>query len=87
MIDPVFEGTWEDVVRQADRLAGKRVRLVVVESGQDRGAEPTSPCYATATPEERVRAWDEWCSLPRPQAPLLSDYAVSREGIYAPDRD
>lgn len=27
----VLEGTWEEILRQADRLAGKRVRLTILE--------------------------------------------------------
>ena len=35
------------------------------------------------TPEERVRLWQEFLnSHDDIKAPLLSDYAVSREGIY-----
>jgi hypothetical protein len=55
----VFEGTWEEVARQADRLADKRVRLVIVENGQDEAAEAQLPFYATATPEERAQTWVE----------------------------
>lgn len=82
----VIEGTWEDVMRQADQLAGKQVRLVVIDSRQE-PAMGSSPLYATASPEERVRAWNEWCLLPRPQVPPLSDHAVSREAIYSPEPD
>jgi hypothetical protein len=83
----VLEGTWEEVSRQAERLAGKRVRLVVVENGQADLPEAKLPFYAPATPEERVRAWEKWCSLPRPKVPPLSDEAISRECIYSPERD
>ena len=31
----VFEGTWEEIARQAGRLARKRVRLVVIENGRE----------------------------------------------------
>jgi hypothetical protein len=82
----IFEGTWEEVARQADRLAGKRVRLIVVDNGHEEPAEAELPFYATATPEERARAWDEWCGLPRPHVPPLSEEAISRESIYSPDR-
>jgi hypothetical protein len=82
----VFEGTWEEVSRQAERLAGKRVRLAVIENGQADLDEGKLPFYATASPEERARAWEEWCSLPRPRVPPLSDEAISRESIYSPER-
>lgn len=85
-IERVFEGTWEEVSRQADHFAGKHVRLVVVEGDareppETRGAD--APFYSTATPEERARAWDAWCALPRPRVPPLSDEAISRERIYS----
>src|SRR5688572_33356402 len=72
----VLEGTWEDIVRHADRLAGKRVRLVVVDSG-----EAASPMAAASG--ERERAWNEWCAAPRPKTPPLSEEAISRESIYS----
>ena len=84
-VSQVIEGTWEEVARLADRFAGKRVRLVVVESGEGRAQAEKLPFYATATPAERARAWDEWCARPRPRVPPLSDAAVSRESIYSPD--
>ena len=72
----VLEGTWEDIVRHADRLAGKRVRLVVVDSG-----EAASPMAAASG--ERERAWNEWCAAPRPKTPPLSEEAISRESTLA----
>jgi len=83
----VFEGTWEEVSRQSARFAGKRVRLVVVESGQAGLGEAKLPLYATATPAERARAWEEWCGLPRPHVPPLSHEAISRESVYSPEED
>ncbi|MCC5634888.1 hypothetical protein LC593_03295 [Nostoc sp. CHAB 5844] len=40
------------------------------------------PFYETATPEEWVKAFREWADSHRRDTPLLSDYAVSRAGIY-----
>lgn len=31
MLDQVLEGTWEEITQHADELAGKRVRLTVLE--------------------------------------------------------
>ena len=31
MLEQVLEGTWEEITEHADELAGKRVRLTVVE--------------------------------------------------------
>jgi alkylation response protein AidB-like acyl-CoA dehydrogenase len=31
MLEQVLEGTWEEIAQHADELAGKRVRLTVVE--------------------------------------------------------
>lgn len=86
-LGPVIEGTWEEVARQSDRLAGKRVRVIVIENGQEPCAEANLPFYATATSEERAQAWEDWCALPRPQVRPLSDEAISRQSIYSPDAD
>lgn len=40
------------------------------------------PFYETATAEEWIRALHEWSASHNRNIPLLSDYAVSREGIY-----
>jgi len=40
------------------------------------------PFYETATPNEWVKAFREWADSHRRDTPLLSDYAVSRAGIY-----
>jgi hypothetical protein len=34
----------------------------------------------------RVKAWDDWCAMPRPTTPILSDAAMSRESAYADER-
>ncbi len=44
------------------------------------------PFYETATPEEWVRAFQEWASCHALDSPLLSDYAVSRESMYDDER-
>ena len=75
----VLEGTWEVVAEQAAQFAGKRVRLLVMEDLPEAAPEPF---WKTATPEERVRALQEWSSRPLPPGPPLSDYAVSREAMY-----
>jgi hypothetical protein len=31
MLEQVLEGTWEEIAQHADELAGKRVRLTIVE--------------------------------------------------------
>ena len=84
----VFEGTWEEVARQADRFAGRHVRLVVVENDQEEVTGAAPPFYATATPEERAQAVLEWGRSHAPRnAPALSDEAISRESIYFGESD
>lgn len=34
MLEEVLEGTWEEITQHADELAGKRVRLTVLEETQ-----------------------------------------------------
>ena len=82
----VLEGTWEQIAEQADRLAGKRLRVEVFENGAPGPDGAGLPFYATATPAERARAWREWCDRPRRPVPPLSDEAISRETIYG-ERD
>ena len=43
------------------------------------------PFYETASPEERLQAIKEWAENHSHNTPLLSDYAVSRAGIYEED--
>ncbi len=84
----ILEGTWEEIARQGERLAGKRVRLEVLESGREEAQEPGLPFYATATPEERAQAFIEWGRSHAPSNhPPLSDEVISRESIYSPERD
>lgn len=42
MLEEVLEGTWEEITQHADELAGKRVRLTVLEE--------TSAASSTAPP-------------------------------------
>jgi hypothetical protein len=81
----VFEGTWEELVQHADQLAGKRLRVEVLGSGRPITAGKI-PFYASATPEERARAYREWAESHSRDTPLLSDAAISRESIYSDDR-
>ena len=43
------------------------------------------PFSETASPEERFQAIKEWAESHSHDTPLLSDYAVSRAGIYEED--
>ena len=45
------------------------------------------PFYETATPDEWVKAFREWADSHRRDTPILSDYAVSRAGIYSEDEE
>jgi hypothetical protein len=82
MARQILEGPWEEILRQGDRLAGTRVRLEILE-GEPNGSGEPPPFYATATPEERAKAFVEWArSHPVHEGPPLSDEAISRESIY-----
>jgi hypothetical protein len=83
----VFEGTWEELVRQSERLTGKRLRVEILENEQEDVGAARLPFYATATPQERVRAFREWAESHGKDTPLLTDEAISRESIYEDDRD
>lgn len=57
----------------------------VIEIDVDREGERRF--HQTATPEEWEKALLDWVNTQRPQHPTLSDYAVSREGIYSERED
>jgi hypothetical protein len=80
--EQILEGTWEEITRHAVRLAGKRVRVEVLENGSTAEEVSQLPFYATATREERVRALREWAASHTNTAPLLSEEAICRESIY-----
>jgi hypothetical protein len=79
----IIEGTWEQINRQAGHLAGKWLRVEVVENRPE--PERTSPpTHATASPDAQAQAILDWGygHPPRDAAPL-SDDAISRESIYS----
>lgn len=45
------------------------------------------PFYKTATAIEWITAFREWAESHRRDTPLLSEYALSRAGIYDDDED
>ncbi|MEH1940555.1 MAG: hypothetical protein V7L01_10105 [Nostoc sp.] len=45
------------------------------------------PFYKTATALEWITAFREWAESHRRDTPLLSEYALSRAGIYDDDED
>lgn len=47
----------------------------------------STPPTSKLTPEERVRLWHEFLASHSVGGPPLSDYAVSRESIYAERED
>lgn len=53
----------------------------LVKSQQER------PFYETATAEEWIHELQEWSQSHRRDIPVLSDYAVSRAGIYEEDEE
>jgi hypothetical protein len=63
---------------------GPHTRFVVEPQGEDLllRLEPDSkPFWATATPEERAKRFDEWVASHK-EGPNLPDEALSRESIY-----
>jgi len=45
-----LEGTWEEISRQADRFAGQRVRLTILNEDQHNGVSPAEDQAQTGTP-------------------------------------
>jgi hypothetical protein len=69
----IVEGTWEEVLRYADKFNGHRLRVLIL------------PDSNQASANERLAALNAWLTLPRPTVtPLLDD---SRAVIYAQDQD
>ena len=71
--------------RQSERLAGKWLRVEVLEKEQEE-AQPL-PSSATASPEARAQAIPDWGYglSPGTRRPF-SDAASSRKSIYAAER-
>ncbi len=83
----ILEGTWEQINRQAGRLAGKWLRVEVLEQGNAPGGERL-PLHVTATAEAQARAILEWgYGHAARNAPPLTDEAISRASIYSDERD
>jgi hypothetical protein len=74
-----FEGTWEEILKHADELAGHRVRVAVI----DNEPNPYDPPAFDNSPEA-IEAWvesfHEWVHN-LPTLPTVID--DSRESIYA----
>ena len=77
----VIVGTWEEIARHAEELAGKRLQVTILDddafdlSGEDRSFA------ATATNEEWLRMLDAVAEENR-GLPVLSDDAFDRETLY-----
>ena len=70
-VQDVIEGTWDEIVQEASRFHGHRLRVLVL---------PNAPESDTAATQVRVQALREWLTMPRPVAtPLLND---SRTVLY-----
>ena len=78
------EGSWEDVLTHAEEFKGHRVRVIVLDDG---GAPRQDLSQLSSDEiEERLSAWKSFSSEPLSDAPLLSDFAVSRESFYDNER-
>lgn len=71
----ILEGTWEDIVARESELAGKRLKVFVVEE-----LDLSEPQPQDAT--TRSRNFLAWAESHRCDVPPLSDEAISRETIY-----
>jgi hypothetical protein len=83
----VIELTPEQEEQLRDRAAGKGLREAdyakQIVTGYLLSPDAGEPSlWDTLSPEEWSRQTREWVQGHNHQAPVLSDYAVSREGIY-----
>ncbi|MEP6756504.1 MAG: hypothetical protein ABJA67_13445 [Chthonomonadales bacterium] len=74
---PIVEGTGRELLHILQEHPDDRFRLAPLT---DPVASP--PFHETASAEEWNAAFTSWIESHEPGKPLLSDYAVSREGIY-----
>lgn len=81
----VLEGTWEQISRQSERLAGKWLRVEVSEPASD---PEMLVVDGPSSRDARAQAILDWGYGHRPRnGPPLSDEAISRESIYSDDSD
>jgi hypothetical protein len=73
-METILEGTWEEIARHADELAGKRVRLTVLAEAN--GADNEHLMF-TATPEEWTERVDRHAEIFK-GFPGLPDEAFDR---------
>lgn len=59
MLDQVLEGTWEEITAHADELAGKRVRLIVLEEAPAMASNAPRPNEAMLEALRKIAARNE----------------------------
>ena len=77
MTQQTLEGTWEEVLTHAPELQGHRVRVIVLDS-----LEQLQSTFEQGKEEQRPKAFEVFMDSTIPDAPLLSDEAISRENLY-----
>lgn len=78
MTQQTLEGTWEEVLTHASELQGHRVRVIVLDPSEQKQTTPLQ-----SETEQRRKAFDVFMASTIPDAPLLSDEAISRENLYS----
>lgn len=59
MLEEVLEGTWEEITQHADELAGKRVRLIVLEEAREEALAAPRPNEAMLEALRKIAARNE----------------------------
>lgn len=67
----VIEGTWAEILSQADRFAGKRLRVQVIDS--------PSPGFVS---DQEFEAALDVLAQGSEKLPVLTEEATTRAGIY-----
>ena len=81
-LSPVYEKLVDAKVQSGEfesRCAVVEQALRLLESSEQNGKR--TPLWATASPEEQAKAFEEWVAG-LPKGPGLTDDAVSRDNIY-----
>lgn len=55
-----FEGTWEEIARHADELAGHRVRVTVLPKARAAAATEPIPAFRAASGQSILRHTGTW---------------------------
>jgi hypothetical protein len=81
----VFEGTWEEIARQADSLAGHRLRVEILEP-ETGNAPPNGESPAPAAPRNLAELLGDYVGSVKGTGEALSERTGERFGEYLAEK-